>query len=350
MTTHRNAMYVGVSILIAAAVVFGLIRAFPRDAAAATQKQIHVRWLLSHQPTDVFTNATRVFSQTLEKESGGAMTLEVVTPQEVGVQAGDVPSKKVFELLDSGAVQLATDYTVALGQQDHDLWALNLPYLFNAYGELPGVLDGTAGQGLLAGLAQKTTARGLAFTMSGGLRIIVSKDKAISSPADLKGLRIGTSGGPVAEETLKALGAIPVPLDLESGNAALDPKTLDGIETTYSRLSEVIGKQTEYTKYVSETDHSMFLTAILASNAFYDSLSSQNQTALRDAALAAAQVERHDSIALADRTHAQLAAQGSIVTTLSDAQKNAFKKATAPVYAHFNATFWSSLMSALSDR
>lgn len=324
--------------LVAAAVAicfFFFIQFSP--ARAQARPVVHVRWLISHQPTEVFRNATRVFADELAKETDGAMVLDIVTPQAIGVEKGDVPNSKVFQLLDSGDVQLATAYTVALGYVDKDVWSFNLPFAFDGYGQIAPVLDGPAGSRLLSGLASSTSARGLAFTMSGGFRIIISKDKVIHAPQDLKGLRIATSGGPVAEATLKALGAIPVPLDLESGSAAIDSKRIDGIETTYSRLSEVVGSNSVYTKQINETNHSMFLTAILASNSFYNSLSSRDQAALMNAAHAAAIVERQDSITLGDATRAQLGKEGSTITTVSSAERDAFKKAVQPVYTEFHS-------------
>jgi TRAP-type C4-dicarboxylate transport system substrate-binding protein len=335
------------TVLLCGAIV--VVMAAYRTSAHAQTGVIQVRWLISHQPTDVFKNATRVFAQELAKDSNGTMSLQVVTPEDVGVMHGDIPNSQVFQLLDSGNVQLATAYTVALGQQDPAIWSLNLPFAFDSYDQLPAFLDGPTGMQLLGTLASTTGARGLAFTMSGGFRIIASKDKSITSPADLKGLRIATSGGPVAEATLKALGAIPVPLDLESGNANIDPNTIDGVETTYTRLSEVLGSNNEYTKYISETDHSVFLTAILANDSFFDSLSPKDQQALEKAALAAAQAERQDSITLGSTTRTQLQTEGSVITTLAPAEQSAFKTAVQPVYAQFAPMFGQQLMSEYSS-
>ena len=66
-----------------------------------------------------------------------------------------------------------------------------------------------------------------------------------------------------------------------------------------------------------------------------------------EAALAAAQVERQDSIALNASTKVALGQQGSIITTLSPFASAQFKTRTAPVYAQFAPTFGESLIQAL---
>ena len=312
---------------------------------ARTQAPIQVRWLLSHQPTDVFARATQVFAETLARESGGALVLKIIDPEDVGVAAGDVPNAKAFELLDSGAVELATTYTVPLGKEYPAFWSLNLPFLFDTYDNASRVLDGPVGQEILDTLASHTTAHGLAFTMSGGFRIIVSKDTKIQTLNDLKGKRIATSGGPVAEATLSALGAVPVSMDLENGNP--DLFSIDGVETTYSRLSAVIGAKPAYTKYINETNHNIFLTAIIAGKSFYDSLSPKDQVALKKAAEAAALVEREDSIALGARTRFALEEKGSIITPLTAELEKAMREKTEGVYEELTLRIGRTIVESL---
>ena len=340
-------MYVAVAVIIGVAVFFAFSHS--HTAQAESEAPIKVRWLLSHQPTSVFAHATQVFAQELSKDTDGRMTLEVVTPQEIGIATGDVSNTEIFKQLDSGNVQIASAYTVALGQADPEMWALSLPYLFSSYEAMGPTLDGLTGQSILNSLASSTSAHALAVTLSGGYRIIATKTKTIASVSDLKGLRIATSGGPVAEATLKGLGAIPVSVDLENGSQSFDANTIDGVETTYSRLSEVLGNKSAYTAHINETDHSMFLTAIIAGNSFYDSLSSQDQQALKTAALAAAQVERQDSIALGEQVRTQLVAEGSQITSLSPDAQVAFKAATAGIAGQFSSVVGADVVKTLLD-
>lgn len=326
--------------------IVGMYNTSGREASVKVEPR-QVRWLLSHQPTSVFDRAAAVFAEVLEKESGGTLTVDVVTPEEVGVMKGDIPNVDVFRYLDQGTVELATTYTVGLGNDAPLFWSLNLPFLFGSYAQAGTILDGSAGRSVLDAASQ-TSAHALAFTMSGGFRIIASKNTKITSLSDLKGKRIATSGGPVAEATLKALGAVPVPTNLENGAPVIDVETIDGIETTYSRLSAVVGSQTEYVKYVNETNHSLFLTTILAGNAFYDSLSDGDKTALQKAALAAAAVEREDSITLGEQTKEVLKKNGSIIVAPADIP--AFRSAVQSVYEKFTPTFGAELITDLQGQ
>lgn len=313
---------------------------------AATAKSVtrvqHVRWLLSHQPTDVFARATSVFAEELSKRTDGRLVLDVVMPEELGyASTGDIPNADVLKYLDDGRVELATTYTVGLGKSDPALWAVNLPFLFSDYTSAGEILDGKSGAELLDTVVGKTNAHALAFTMSGGFRLFASK-VSIRTPEDFKGKRIATSGGPVAEATIAALGATPVSTDLESANRSIDASSIDAVETTYSRLSAVLGSKSSYTKNIAETNHSLFLTVILAGNTFFSSLSPADQSALREAAIAAAKVEREDSIALGEKTRSELVAGGTDIATFSRDQHAVMKASAKDVYTNFVSEYGPS--------
>ncbi len=347
MSKSRGLVYAGIIGLFLLLALFAVARTSASRASNA-EHPVHVRWLLSHRPTEVFARATRVFADELLKETGGRLVLDVVAPQDLGYASGDIPNADVLRYLAEDKVELATTYTVALGNADQTLWSVNLPFLVPDYVAANRFLDSAAGNAILVTIDSKTNTHALAFTMSGGFRIIASKE-TIRTPADLKGKHIATSGGPVAAATLTTLGAIPVPTDLEGASHTFDPKTVDGVETTYSRLASVVGAGSAYTKNIAETNHSLFLTVILASNAFYDSLTPADQGALRNAALAAARVEREDSAALGDRTKAVLKAGGTAITEFSPEERRVMKDASRTVYTQFESMFGTDLMRALTQ-
>ncbi|MCG3769289.1 MAG: 2,3-diketo-L-gulonate-binding periplasmic protein YiaO [Nitrosomonadaceae bacterium] len=326
--------------LFVAVIAIGVLATFHYVLASKASSEVrHVRWLISHQPTDVFTRAAAVFAQELSERTEGRLTLDVVNPQELGYSdTGDIPNADVLEYLANARVELATTYTVGLGQDDPALWSLNLPFRFSDYVSAGQILDGATGMKLLDTVESTTDTHALAFTMSGGFRIIASKSP-IKTSADLKGKRIATSGGPVAQATLSALGAIPVPTDLESAARDIDENSIDAVETTYSRLSAVLGSDNSYTENIAETYHSLFLTVILASDSFYASLSAADQKALREAALVAAKVEREDSASLGEQTKAALTANGTVVSIFTAPDKQMMQDATRKVYTEFESTY-----------
>ncbi len=305
-----------------------------KSAELATTNVIHVRWLLAHQPTDVFLNAEKAFAETLTKESGGQMSLEVLTPEQAGFTGeGDIPYAQTLDYLNQHKAEVSSVYTAAAAMQVPSLGVINMPYLFTDYASASKVFDSGIGEGLMESYNASSTVHAMAFTYSGGYRIIASNKKTIHSLEDLKGLRVATSGGKTAEAFLSAAGAVPVTLDLESGSAEL--ASIDAIETTYSRLSEVVGKNSSFTKYITDTNHSLFTTMLVVDDSFFNSLTPLQQTALEKAAAAAANVERTDSIALGAKTRAMLLSSGSTIATPAEPLNSSLKSKATGVYTSF---------------
>lgn len=314
-----------------------------RVSEKAPENPRHVRWLIGHKPTEVFDASVEYFADELAKETNGRLVLDVILPEELGYK-NDIPHADVMRYLSEGKTDLATTYTAALGATEKKLWMVMLPFLVPDYGGVERLLEGPAGEQVLASVENATDVRALAFTMSGGLRIIASS-KPVRSPSDFKGMRIAVSAGPVAEAALRALGAVPVPTNLEAETPNLT--NIDAVETAYSRLFSILGRESAYTKHIAETYHSIFLTTILASDSFYDSLSPEDQAVLRRIARDAARIERADSIAFGLQTKEVLKSEGAVVKEFSAEERAEMERATHPVYEEFRTVIGADVLDAL---
>jgi len=311
------------------------------NPAFADQKPIKVRWLIAHEPLDAFRRAAKTFSEQLKRESNGQMELVVLLPKDVGSTTGNVDPKDIFALLKNGDVELSQTQTSGIGEVEPNFYALDLPYLFRSHEHATKVLDGKIGQKLLTSL-EKSNVRGLAFTYSGGYRVVPSLEKAIRRPEDFKGMRVRTTSSPVAQATLRELGAIPVPMSLATSHDAIHGGDIDAAETTYIRVSAMVGDKA---KYLNETFHSLFLTSILASDKFYKSLSPENREALKRAAMAAAKIERKDSIDDGEKVKADFKKRGIKIVKMSSAQDNALRSKVKSVYGKFENVFEKDLVN-----
>ncbi len=312
-------------------------------------KPVQIKWLIAHEPVSLFDRAHKVFVDEFNKESDGAIEIQILGPKDFGSDSGHLLTSDVFKALDDGQVQLATVVVAGLKTVDPELEVLSLPFLFKSESAAGKVLDGPIGSELLETVNASTTARGLAFTFSGGLMAIQSNSKQIRNLEDLKGLRIGTINGAVSEATLQSFGAITIPLDSGKGSPAINKllDTYDGIETPYTRIDT--GSSSTVPRYVSETNHSFFLTTILASDSFYNSLSAQDKGALMKAARAAAIAEREDSIALKEKNKAALQERGTTIVTVSPDETVAFKAKVVGVYAKFVPIFGEDLILKIQN-
>ncbi|MBI4133026.1 TRAP transporter substrate-binding protein DctP [Candidatus Uhrbacteria bacterium] len=346
MNMSRISTYILVTIVLGLAVFFWA-RMVPTTAPA--EKPTEIRWLIAHQPADLFVRGTKIFADVLAKETNGSMTLTVLIPEDAGFPGGDVPSDKLFTFLDDGTIQLATVYAGSVEKKNAPYGIINLPFLFDSYESAEKVFDGPLGTQIRDTVEKKTSLRALAITYSGGYRLIASDKRSIKGAGDFKGLRIGTAGGPVGEALFRELGAIPVPIPtVASGKNYLTAGDVDAVETAYTRLSFRLASST-YVRYISETNHSLFTTATIVTKAFYNSLTPVQQRALERAAQLAAKVEREDSIALAKKTKRDAQEQGIRIIELSPSASADLKSRLLPVYKKFEATFGADLIQNIVD-
>ncbi|MCE9541456.1 TRAP transporter substrate-binding protein [Candidatus Kaiserbacteria bacterium] len=344
-SAKRLLVYLGILVVCALLLLFGW-NTFASSAQKEPAAKAAITWLLPHPPTVLFARAADVFSKEISVKSGGDVSLErTVLPDDV-LPPSYTTGHDFTAYIDSetpGHPRMISEYVGHLGgTYSFSVRVLDLPFLFDDYDSALKFLDGPGGEKLLNDLALKIPKyKPLAFTMSGGFRIFVSKDKKILTPEDMKGMEIlSGAGGPVIQGTTRALGANPVQdPKLEFTPDLVKLKTADAVETTYSRLAPLLEANPTFIKYVTETNHSMSLTIVLVSTGFYDSLSPKDQTALKDAVHDAAVAEKQDNIAYEDSMRALLEKNGTTIIRLTPEQRNVFKEALAPLRKELDPQF-----------
>ena len=92
-----------------------------------------------------------------------------------GVQ---VTKHDLLDLMEQGKIEMSQMYTTWLAEKyNHDLLALDMPYIFKDHAHASRVLESKVGETLLDKITSFGNVRGLAFTYSGGFRNIVTNKK-----------------------------------------------------------------------------------------------------------------------------------------------------------------------------
>lgn len=311
----------------------------------AAEAKYKVKWILAHEPARVFLKAANEFSKKIEEKSKGQITVEVVNPENTQDEKyKNIDVKSAFELVQSGELQMSQTYTTYLGNYDKQMWILDLPFLFKNHEHASTVLDGKIGKKILAGLSVAKV-EGLAFTYSGGYRIIPSQTKALNTASSFKGEKIAvTADSPVAQSYLKELQAEPIPV----ADATLsDGKMGDAFETTYARLSD---KKHTQMKYLNETEHSLFLTSILINKKFYESLPKKYQKLISETAIEVAKFEREESLRDNEKTKEKFINQFDLkLVTMNAEETEKMKKASLPVYEKFSKILDSQIIADIQN-
>jgi tripartite ATP-independent transporter DctP family solute receptor len=308
-----------------------------------------IRWVLAHEPIDLFLRAANRFSQEMMAKTNGQINIEVMTVSQY--QAKYSPNKKItkhdlLDLMEAGEIEMSQMYTTTLGKFNKDMFVLDMPFLFRSHDHAASVLEGQIGQSLMNGLADKSNIQGLAFTYSGGYRMIAAT-KPINTVADFKGLKVRIAKSPVAEDSFLAVGAVPVPMELEEINSAIGADLIDGGESTYPRFYSM--KQNEVSSYINDTQHSLFLTSILVAKNFWNKLDPAIQKLMSEAAVIAANIERKESVDDVKVIQDKCKQDGISVVTLNADEQAKFKTATEGVYTKYENFFTAGLIQKIKQ-
>ena len=307
--------------------------------------QFTIRWVLTHDPIALFEEAARRFADLVREQSDGQMEVQVSTPAEYG-NGTRVPPAEVMARVAAGQLEMSQTYSTVLGKLHHRLWALDLPFLFESHEHAARVLDGPVGQELLAGLVPSGL-RGLAFTYSGGYRILSTTERQIHRLEDLRGLRVRTSFNPVVKALFETLGARPHAAQLQAIPALTRDGVVDAAESTWPRYWDM-GHHRAQT-IVNETGHSLFLTALVVNEAFYQRLPARLRDVLHSVSLRVAAIERDKSVRDGEAARRAHQAQGGTVVTLSAAETMRLRRISSSIYDRFVPEFGRDLIDRIKQ-
>jgi TRAP-type C4-dicarboxylate transport system substrate-binding protein len=306
-----------------------------------------IRWVIAHEPIDLFLRAANRFSKQVKEQTNGAIDIEVLSLTDYAKKYNNgkkVTKHDLLQLMEDGTVEMSQMYTTWLGHYNKDMFVLDLPFLFRDHEHADRVLEGDIGEYLLEGLEQSSAVRGLAFTYSGGFRIVPSQQEYATVDA-FKGAKIRTARSPVAVDTFLAVGATPIDtVELEEMNEAARAGVIDAGESTFVRVIPL--EQDKSFAYVNDTAHSLFLTSIIVANGFWDTLDTATQEIMKDAALNAARIERRESVVDVASVTDQL---GNRVVEMSADETAKFKTATEVVYTKYADFFSNDLINKIKS-
>ena len=308
----------------------------------------NIRWVIAHEPVDLFLKVADSFSKEVNEKTNGAFNIEVLSLTDYSNKyngGNKVTKNDLMNLINTGAIEMSHIYTTWLADYNKDLHALDLPFLFKDHDHADRVLEGDLGKSLLAGVSDQSNIKAMSFTYSGGYRIVPANFAADTVEA-WKGKIVRTSRSPVAVSTFKLLGANPrSDIELEEMNAAADAGVIAAGESTYVRVFPL--EQNKSFEVVNDTAHSLFLTSIIVNQDFFKQFDAETQEIFADAAFNAARKERRESVADIPNILAQCEAEGVKVVKMSDTEASKFKSITSKVYDVFENYFTPGLVGKL---
>jgi C4-dicarboxylate-binding protein DctP len=283
--------------------------------------------------------AAEKFKELAEAATKGRVKIEVYANSTL------YKDKEELEALQLGAVQMLAPSMAKfgpLGVKEFELF--DFPYLFTDQQSLERLTNGPVGKDMLKRLETKGLI-GLSFWDNGFK--IMSSNRSMHVPTDLKGLKLRIQASKVLDEQMRVLGANPQVMAFSEVYQALQTGVVDGLENVPSNL--YTQKMHEVQKHMTVTNHGYIGYAVVVNKKFWEKLPadvrSQLDGAMREATEYANKIAQQENEAALDA----IRKSGKVTVYMpTDAEKAEWRKVMLPVHKTMEERIGKDLIAAAS--
>ncbi|MCC6196115.1 MAG: C4-dicarboxylate TRAP transporter substrate-binding protein [Burkholderiales bacterium] len=292
-------------------------------ALAASAQEVRIRFAHSLSPTEPAHLAAEYFAKNVAQRTGGRVQIQVFPGEQLG------PGKEVNEMIRQGANVMNITDPGYMSDFVPDVGVLNGPYLISDPKEYAKLLASD----WFKGVEKKLEAAGFKLIMANGFfgqRHLIS-DKAVRKPEDMAGMTVRVPPNTMWVETFKAMGARPTTVQWSEVYNALQQNVVAGAEAPLGSLWG--SKLHETRKTISMTGHFTAFVMWPININYFNKLPADVQKVLLEEGKKAGDEMTRLTLESQNDYVAKFKAAG--VTFVTDVDRAAFQKATAPVYTAF---------------
>ncbi len=325
----------GARFLVVAAVSAGLLVGMAGLGAAAP---IKIRFSHVVAPTTPKGQAADMFARLANERLKGKVEVQVFPNSQL------YTDKKVLDALSTGSVEMAAPSTAKFTSWVPQLQLFDLPFMFKNREVLYQTMDGKVGKKMFKLLGKKNML-GLAM-WDNGFKQIGNNIREIRTPADISGIKFRIMSSKVLEAQFKQVGGNPQVMPFSEVYSALEQGVIDGQENTWSNMYSK--KFYEVQKYITETNHGYLGYLVVTNAQFWAHLPPDVRTELENIMKEVTVWIRENAYKINQDMKQKIIDSGKTrVTTLTEAEKEAFRKAFEPVQNQFRSVIGAEYIDAV---
>ncbi len=265
-------------IIIFFAIIFSLVMVSCSGNSERTELKLAHGLPIDH-PVHI---AMEFMAKRTSELSEGKLIIDIYPAEQLGSE------QQLIELMQIGSIAITKVSAASMQSFANAYKVFGLPYIFRSKEHFFKVIDGEIGNDLLLS-TEKKLIRGLCY-YDAGSRSFYTKDKAITHPDDLAGLKIRVQPSATAFEMLRALGGSATPISWGELYTALQSGVVDGAENNPPSLYS--SHHYEVCKFYSMDEHTIVPDVVVISTKTWDKLNSQQKEWIQQAANESAILER----------------------------------------------------------
>ena len=256
------------------------------------------------------------------ERSNGSIEVQVYPNSELG---GNMDN---LEQAAQGANVVCAVDPAQLATYAPDYAVMNGPFLFDTYKDI----ENLANSDWHEEMKQEASENGIKVLSQGwywGARHLIS-DRVVTTPNDLKGVKVRISPVKMWAETMGAMGAVATPLEWSEVYSALSQGVVEGAEAP---LATIYGsKLHETVNQIALTGHFMGLTGLSMSQQVFDSMTEEQQKILQEEVDCVGAIIS-DICAEEEKVWKKKLEDEGVI--FNEVDKEAFREATKIVYTKF---------------
>lgn len=203
------------------------------------------------------------FADKVEERTNGRIQVRILPNGQLGSE------NENMEQLMAGVISMTKVSAPGLATYNESYHAFGLPYIFDDTEDFYHVMDSSQMQDFFLSSSDDGFVTLTYYTS--GARSFYTKNKAIRTPADLKGLKIRVQDMKSQTDMMKALGGIPVAMSYGDVYTSLQTGIIDGTENNETALTT--GKHGEICKVYSTDQHAMIPDVMVMSAKVWKTIS-----------------------------------------------------------------------------
>ena len=240
------------------------------DAGAVETKVLKVAF--NQTITNPEAQTLQWISDELEARTEGRYKLEIYPDAQLGDQA------QTLEQVTMGVLDMSLVANSVIETYASDFAILGTPYVYDSIEHQQRVFE----SGKLDALYETTKAHG--FTVlcaySLGARNLYTRDNAVTTPAELKGMKIRVMGSETCINMMNAMGGVGIAMAQGDVYSAIQTGTLDGAENNIITYTDLV--QYEVAPYYNFSGHLMIPDQLVIANGVLESMSAEDQAILME--------------------------------------------------------------------
>lgn len=296
-----------------------------KDSESATAEEPLVL-TLAHGLSETHTVhiAMVEFAEKVEADTNGRIKVQIFPNGQLGSE------NENMEQLMAGVISMTKVSAPGLATYNESYHTFGLPYIFDDTEDFYHIMDSDEMQDFFLSSEEDGFVTLTYYTS--GARSFYTKDRAIRTPEDLKGLKIRVQDMKSQTDMLTALGGIPVAMSYGEVYTSLQTGIIDGTENNETALTT--GKHGEICKVYSTDQHAMIPDVMVMSAKVWETISPEDQQIILEAARASTESHKVAWDAAIEEAIEEASTQMN-VEFVDDVDKEAFREATSTMVEEY---------------